>query len=164
VTEDVGRRRVVVVNQETAKRYFPNVNPVGKHITIDKNSKPGWFGSDQPYEIVGLVGNVKAFELRGPVYPAMYFNMFQENQLMDQFELRTTGDPAALATAVRLLLRDRLITESVTRIITMKEQVDSTIVPERLIATLSQFFSVLGVALAGIGLLRTVGLYGCPSD
>ena len=150
--QDVGHPRVVIVDQAMARRYFPNVDPIGKHITIDKSSKPGWFGNDQPYEIVGLVGNVKAFELRGPVYPTMYFDMFQENQLMDQFELRTTGNPIDLSTTVRLLMRDLLKTEPVTRIITLTEQVDSNIVPERLIATLSQFFGVLGVALAGVGL------------
>jgi putative ABC transport system permease protein len=150
--QDAGRARVVLVNQTMAQRYFPNVNPIGKHITIDKNSKPGWFGSDQPYEIVGLVGDVKAVELRGPVYPTMYFDMFQENQLMDQFELRMAGDPASLSTSVRRLMRDSLKAEPVTRVITLADQVDSNLVPERLIATLSQFFSVLGVALAGVGL------------
>jgi predicted permease len=150
--QDVGRSRVVVVNQAMARRYFPNVNPIGKHITIDKNSKPGWFGNDQPYEIVGLVGDVKAVELRGPVYPTMYFDMFQENQIFDQFELRTAENPASLSNAVRLLMRDSLKTEPVTRVITLADQVDSNIVPERLIATLSRFFSVLGVTLAGVGL------------
>ncbi len=113
---------------------------------------PGWFGSDQPYEIVGLVGDVKAFELRQPPYPTVYFNMFQENQLMDQFELRTAVNPAALSGTVRRIVRDLLKTVPVTRVTTLAEQVDSNIVPERLIATLSQFFGVLGAALAGIGL------------
>jgi putative ABC transport system permease protein len=40
----------------------------------------------------------------------------------------------------------------VTRVTTLAGQVDSNIVPERLIATLSQFFGVLGAVLAGIGL------------
>ncbi len=150
--QDVGRSRVVVVNQAMAGRYFPGENPIGKHITVDRNSKPGWFGNDQPYEIVGLVGDVKAVELRGPVYPTMYFDMFQENQIFDQFEIRTAGNPAWLSNAVKLVMRDSLRTEPVTRVITLADQVDSNIVPERLVATLCQFFSVLGVALAGVGL------------
>lgn len=150
--QDVGRSRVVVVNQAMARRYFSDVDPIGKQITMDKNSKPGWFGNDQPYEIGGLVRDVKAVELRGPVYPTMYFDMFQENQIFDQFEFRTAEHPAALFPAVRLLMRQSLKTEPVTRVITLADQVDSNIVPERLVATLSQFFSVLGVALAGVGL------------
>jgi predicted permease len=152
IPSDAGGSRVVVVNQTMAQRYFPGIDPIGKHITVDKNSKPGWFGSDKPYEIVGLAGGVKAVELRGPVYPTMYFDMFQEDQLFDQFELRTTKNPASLSNAVRLVMRDTLKNIPITRITTLADQVDSNIVPERLIATLSQFFSLLGVALAGVGL------------
>ena len=150
--QDARRPRVVLINQTMARRYFPGINPIGKHITIDKNSSPGWFGSDQPYEIVGLVGDVKAFELRDPPYPTMYFNMFQENQLMSEFELRTTGDPVSLSETVRRIMRDVFKTAPITRVTTLADQVDSNIVPERLIATLSQFFGMLGAALAGIGL------------
>ncbi len=150
--QDAGRSRVAMINQAMARRYFPGVNPIGKHITVDKNSKPGWFGSDQPYEIVGLVGDVKAVELRDPPYPTVYFNMFQENQLMDEFELRTSGNPASLSASVRRIIRDTLKTLPIAPVTTLADQVDSNIVPERLIATLSQFFGVLGAALAGIGL------------
>lgn len=150
--QDTGRSRVVIINQSLARRFFPGVSPIGKHITIDRNSKPGWFGTSQPYEIVGLVGDVKSVEIRDPPRPSAYFNMFQENQVMDQFELRTSGDPAALAETVRRMIRDLLKTVPVTRVTTLADQVDSNIVPERLIATLSQLFGVLGAALAGIGL------------
>jgi predicted permease len=150
--QDAGRSRVVLINQTMARRYFPGINPIGKRITIDRNSKPGWFGNNQPYEVVGLVGDAKAYELRDPPYPTMYFDMFQENQLMDQFELHTTGNPAALSRTVRRIVRDVLKTVPVTRVTTLAGQVDSNIVPERLIATLSQFFGVLGAVLAGIGL------------
>lgn len=152
IFQDAGRSRVAMINQTMARRYFPGINPIGKHITVNRNSKPGWFGSDQPYEIVGLVGDVKAIELRDPPYPTLYFNMFQENQLMDQFELRTSANPASLSGTVRRIVRDVLKTVPVTRVTTLADQVDSNIVPERLIATLSEFFGVLGAALAGIGL------------
>jgi len=150
--QDVGRPRVVVINQTMARRYFPGVNPIGKHITIDKHSKPGWFGNDQPYEVVGLAGDVKAFEIRDPPYPTMYFDMFQENQLMDQFELHTMVSPDSLSETARRAIRDVLKNARVTRITTLADQVDSNIVPERLIATLSQFFGMLGAALTGTGL------------
>jgi putative ABC transport system permease protein len=146
--QDAGRSRVVLINQTMARRYFPGVNPIGKRITVDRNSKPGWFGNNQPYEIVGLVGDAKAYDLGDHPFPMMYFNMFQENQLMDQFELHTTGTPASLSRTVRRTVRDVLKTVPVTRVTTLAGQVDSNIVPERLIATLSQFFGVLGAALA----------------
>ncbi len=149
---DAGGSRVAIVNQTMARRYFPGINPIGKHVTVDRNSKPGWFGSDQPYEVVGLAGDAKAIELRDPPYPTMYFDMFQENQLMDQFQLRTNGNPESVAGTVRHIVRSVLKAVPVTRITTLADQVDSNIVPERLMATLSEFFGVVGAALAGIGL------------
>jgi predicted permease len=150
---DVARPRVAIVNRAMARHYFPGVNPIGKHVAIDRDPKDGgWFGSDQPYEIIGMVGNAKIFELRDAPYPVIYFNMFQESQLLHQFELRTTVDPESVAGTVRRMVRDVLKTVPVTSVTTLADQVDSNIVPERLIATLSEFFGCLGAVLAGIGL------------
>lgn len=150
---DVGRPRVAIVNQAMARHYFPGVNPIGKHVAIDRTPESGaWFGDDQPYEIIGLAADAKAVELRDAPYRTMYFNMFQESRLLHQFELRTTMDPESVAGTVQRIVRDVLKTAPVTRVTTLADQVDSNIVPERLIATLSGYFGALGAALAGIGL------------
>ena len=138
---DVGRPRVAIVNQAMARHYFPGVNPVGRHVTIDRT-----------YEIIGVAGDAKAVELRDAPYPTIYFNMFQEGQLLHHFELRTSGDPEALAGTVRRMVREVLKTVPVANVTTLAGQVDSNLVPERLVATLSEFFGCLGAALAGIGL------------
>ncbi|HUK19502.1 MAG TPA: ABC transporter permease, partial [Bryobacteraceae bacterium] len=150
---DVGRPRVAIVNQAMARRYFPGVDPIGKHVAINRDPKDGgWFGSERPYEIIGLAGDAKTFELRDAPHPTIYFNMFQEDRLANQFELHTSADPESVAGTVRRMVRDVLKTVPVKRVTTLAEQVDSNIVPERLIATLSRFFGCLGVVLAGIGL------------
>ena len=149
---DVAGPRVAIVSAAVARHFFAGENPIGRHITIVHDPEPFPFGDDRPYEIIGLAGDVKPFELHEPPYPVIYFNMFQENHLFDQFELRTSTDPAAMAGTVRRVVRDVLKTAPLTRVKTLSEQVDSDIVPERLIATLSEFFGVLGAALAGIGL------------
>src|SRR5208337_4443884 len=146
------RPRVTIVSAAVARHFFAGVNPIGRHITIVHDPFPFPFGDDRPYEIIGLAGDVKPFELHDPPYPSIYFNMFQENHLFDQFELRTSADPAAMAGTVRRVVGEVLKTAPVTRVKTLSEQVDSDIVPERLIAALSEFFGVLGAALAGIGL------------
>jgi predicted permease len=150
---DVGRPRVAIVNQTMARHYFPGVDPIGKQVVIDPDPKNGgWFGTDQPYEIVGLVGDAKTFELRDAPYPLIYFNMFQESRLLNHFELRTAVAPESIAGTVRQMVRDVLKTVPVKSVTTLADQVDSNIVPERLVATLSEFFGCLGVVLAGIGL------------
>lgn len=149
---DVGRPRVAIVSTAVAGHFFPGENPIGRHIKIVYDPQPFPFGDDQPYEIVGLAGDVKPWELHEAPYPVIYFDMFQENHVNSRFELRTSSDPAAIAGAVRHVIGDVLKTTEVTRVRTLSEQVDADIVPEHLIATLSEFFGVLGAALAGIGI------------
>lgn len=101
---------------------------------------------------MGLVGDVKTFELRDAPYPLVYFNMFQEGRLLDHFEIRTAAAPQSIAGTARRIAGEVLKTVPVKSVTTLADQVDSNIVPERLIATLSQYFGCLGVVLAGIGL------------
>src|SRR5262249_5213821 len=76
----------------------------------------------------------------------------QDGRVFSQFALRTRIDPSAVASEVRRTIRELLKTVTVARITTLAEQVDSAIVPERLIVTLSAIFGALGVLLAAIGL------------
>jgi ABC-type antimicrobial peptide transport system permease subunit len=78
--------------------------------------------------------------------------VFRENQISSQLTLRTVVDPASVAPEVRHTVDNLLRTVSVARVTTMDDQVDASIVPERLIATLSGWFGALGTLLAAIGL------------
>lgn len=149
---DIGRPRVTIVSAAVARHYFPGENPIGRNITIVHDPRPFPFGDDRPYEIIGVAGDVKPFELRDAPYPTLYFDMFQANHIFDQFQLRTRSDPAAMAETVRRVAREVLTDVPVKRVTTLAAQVDSNIVPERLIATLSEFFGGLAAALAGIGI------------
>ena len=66
--------------------------------------------------------------------------------------LRTNIDPEAVAPQVRHAVRELFKTIPVVKVTTLAEQVDATIVPERLMATLSGWFGALGALLAAIGL------------
>jgi hypothetical protein len=149
--QDAGRQRVAIVSAQVARHFFPGENPIGRHVTIVHDPRPFPFGDDRPYEIIGIAGDVKLFELREQPYPTIYFDMFQDNHTFDQFELRTSGDPAAMAGTVRRTVREAAGLP-VKRVTTLSAQVDTNIVPEHLMATLSGFFGGLGAVLAGIGL------------
>jgi predicted permease len=142
--QDQGRPRMAIVNQTLVRYFFGNGNPIGRHIAFD--------GDSQPFEIVGVVGNMKSTDMREPGLRFVYFNMFQVGRNFSQFALRTSVDPAAVAGEVRRTVRASLKTVPVTKIITMAEQVDASIVPERLMAMLSGLFGALGAVLAAIGL------------
>lgn len=142
----------VIVSAAVADRLFPGESPIGRYIRIAHDPRPFPFGGDQPYQIVGLAADVKPFELHEPPYPTLYFDMFRENHIFDQFEVRTGSDPASMEGTVLRITRETLPSMPVKRLTTLAAQVDSNIVPERLITTLSELFGVLGAVMAGIGL------------
>jgi len=142
--------RVAVINQAMARNYFPEGNAVGKHFTIDRDWKG--FGEDQPFEIIGMVGDAKYSKIREGTYRTIYLNSFQDGNVSSNFALRTSVEPTAAAPEVRSAVRDLLKTIPIVQVTTLSEQVDASIVPERLIATLSGLFGVLGSMLAAIGL------------
>lgn len=150
---DAGKSRVAIISETMARYYFPGVNPIGRHVAIDRNPQTGgWYGDNQPYEIVGVAGDSKYTELREAPPRTMYFNMFQEARLAHQFVLRTHVDPMSITGETRSAVREVLKTVAITRVTTLSNQVDAAIVPERLIAILSGSFGALGALLAGIGL------------
>ena len=142
--EDASRSRVAIVNQAVARHYFRGSSPIGRHVAFD--------GEDMPYEIVGVVGDAKYLDLHEAAPRTVYLNSFQEGRISSQFALRTNVAPALAVAAVRQAVRDVLKTVPVTKVTTMADQMDASIVPERLIAALSGMFGTLGAALAAIGL------------
>ncbi len=142
--DDQGRTPVAIVSQAMARHYFPDADPVGKRFRFD--------GDDQPYEIVGMVGDAKYNEIRETAPRTIYLNMFQQGRVASQFVLWTRVAPGSVAGAVRRGVRDLLKTVSVARVTTLEDQVNASIVPERMIATHSGWFGALGSTLAALGL------------
>jgi predicted permease len=143
--QDDGRSYVAIVNQAMARSYFGDSSPIGKHFTFD--------GQARSYEIVGVVGNAKYLNLHDAAPRTIYLNAFQDSRgLAQQFALRTSVAPAAVVGDVRRVVRDELKTVRVAKVTTLTDQMDASIVPERLIALLSGFFGGLGALLAAIGL------------
>jgi predicted permease len=142
--QDQGGARVAIVNQAMARYYFGGADPIGKHITFDGDSKI--------YEIVGVAGNENYYEILETALRMVYLNAFQEERVSSGFALRTNIDPAVVAPEVRRVVREVLKTVAVSKTTTLNDQIDATIVPERLIATLSGWFGALGALLAAIGL------------
>jgi predicted permease len=142
--QDKGGPRVAIINQTMARYYFGNDDPIGKHVTFDDDGRP--------YEIVGMASDAKYMEIREATYRTIYLNTFQESSVDSRFALRTSIDPATVAPDVRRVVSELLKTVSVDSVTTLTDQVNASVVPERLMATLSLWFGMLGALLAAIGL------------
>ena len=137
---------VVVVNEEFARRYFPNQDPIGKRL---RTSSRG------PYqEIVGVARDAKYRDLREQTLPFIYIPLAQEYQRGMTLVVRTEGDPLAAAPAVRGLMQSLNKNLPLYNVTTMASHVRAALSAERMIAVLLGVFG--GVALA----LASIGVYG----
>jgi putative ABC transport system permease protein len=138
-------RRVVIVNELIARKYFPGENPIGQHIMLSQ-------GAGGEREIVGVVGDVKPDRLDAPSTPEIYepFALSPDNDMF--FLLRTAapiaGLPAAIRTTVSRLDRD----QPVAYIRPLSSWVAESISRQRFASTLFGVFSTVALMLAAVGI------------
>ena len=145
--EDEGRSRVAIINEATAHRYFGTASPLSKHFTFD--------GDQQTYEIVGIANDAKYSDLAEVAPPTIYLNAFQGSRMSAQtVALRTSGAHGSVVSNVRRIVSDTVRNIGVDNVTTLGAQVDASIVPERLITALAEFFGCVGA------LLSVLGVYG----
>jgi predicted permease len=143
--EDRGSARLALINRTMARFYFGDGSPIGKRFTVE--------GEQEPYEIAGVVGDAKYSDPRESMPHTIYLTAFQEGRtIASNFVIRTNLAPDAVSGEVRRAVSEVVKGVRVERVTTMAEQVDATIVPERLVALLSGAFGALGSTLAAIGL------------
>jgi predicted permease len=137
---------VGIVNQEFAKRFFPNQEVVGKHVN-DPESK-------RDFEIVGVVADTKYNSQRDDIEPLLFTPWLQDAEEMGEtyVSLRTEGDPTALANSVRQAVREVDTSLPVTEMSTQEDRSQRSLSQERLYARLLGFFAALALIAAAIGL------------
>jgi predicted permease len=149
--EDQGGPPVAIVSQSMARYYFGDRSPIGQLFTFERQDNRG-AAQDRPYQIIGVAGDTKYLNLQEPIRRMVYLHAFQHAAVPQQFSLRTTVPPETVAGEVRRVVRELLPTIAVARVTTMADQVNASMIPERLIAMLSGFFGALGALLAAVGL------------
>ena len=142
--EDAGRPRVAIVNQTLARHYFGSASPLGKHVLFDRDTAP--------YEIVGVAADAKYRDTDERPASTIYLNAFQQQRQYSRFSLRTAIPPAKVAAAARQVMEEVMPNDPVVTVRTLADQVDASIVPERLVVGVSTWFGALGAVLAAIGI------------
>src|SRR5262245_39538840 len=135
-------QKAVIVNETFARYYFSEADPLGRRF--------GYNAAGDESEIVGVVKDTKQRSLRERAQPTIYPPDFGQRDTT--FQLRTVADPTRLIAAVRQAAREIDANLPLYNIKTLATQVDESLVQERLIGTLSSFFGLLSLLLAGIGL------------
>jgi predicted permease len=144
----VAQPRAAVINQAFAREFFPNTDPLGKHVSDTFPGNPG------EMQIVGVVADTKPNSLRERVRPRIYAPLFhpiwEETEI--SYEIRSAGNAESLGKALRKAVQEANPALPQIEISTMSGLVDRSLGTDRLIATLSSCFGALALLLASIGL------------
>jgi putative ABC transport system permease protein len=145
-----GSASVAIVNHAFARKFFDGQNPLGRHVV--QPGSPTRPAIDR--EIVGYVEDAVYRALREPVPPTMYLPLPQQPDPPSSMSVSVRaagGSPAlltkSLAAALTGVNKDIAITFRM-----LSEQVNASLIQERIVAMLSGFFGGLALLLAGLGL------------
>ncbi|MGA3042160.1 MAG: ABC transporter permease [Bryobacteraceae bacterium] len=142
--DDQDAKRVALVNEAMVRKHFAHENPLGKHILMGK-----------AIEIVGVVADAKLYGLDAPVEPAIYVPLAQQpGNLAMAVVVRTEGDPAAAASAVRREILKLDPEQPISNVRTMQTVLSDSLMLRRVSMMLLAVFASLALMLA------TVGIYG----
>jgi macrolide transport system ATP-binding/permease protein len=148
-----GTPLVAVVNEVFAKKYFPDQNPIGRQFGLG-NSEAG------NLTIVGVAKAARYSSLKQEIPPVAYIsylqNIVKRPPIGMFFELRTAGNPLALAQTVRQAVHEEAATVPVTAMMTQTQRIDATITQERTFADLCTAFAILALLIACVGLYGTM--------
>ena len=144
--DDAHAPLTVLVNESLARRYWPEQNPLGKHITLGRMT--------QPAEVVGVLGDVRNVDLAADVKPEIYLPFTQFPWPAMSLIVRTAGHPQSFAGAVRARVLAIDLDQPVTAVRGMDEVLETAAAQPRFTTAL------LGALSAMAFLLAMVGIYG----
>jgi ABC-type antimicrobial peptide transport system permease subunit len=137
--------KVAIINESAARDYFAGRSPLGEVLD---------FGKPGAYQIVGVARDHKHQSLRQQAPRFAYVPIAQPVDLLTRISLAVASEQPAgtLAPAVTAAVRGVHHRTLISDVIGVQEQIDATLISERLLATLAAAFAVLAVLLAAIGL------------
>jgi predicted permease len=141
--DNAGAPRVFIINEATARRYWPGQEAVGKRLNRG--------------EVIGVVRNSKEKGLTKDARPAIYAPLLQSYVPDLTLHMRTATPSQTLLAAVRREVQTLDPQLPLYNLGTLAQQKDGSLYAERLAATLLTLFGLLALSLA------VVGIYGVLS-
>src|SRR5262245_28797407 len=139
---------VVILTQSMAHRLFPDEDAVGKRIL---------YGPNRPFEIIGVVGDIKRAALDNPDDIGSYVSFDQDPAPVLVVVARSESGTSSLAAGIRDVVQGIDKDLPISKIAMMDEVLDTTLAQRR-------FYLLLMCGFAGLALvLAAIGTYGVIS-
>ncbi len=142
---DTTDQRRAVISESLARKYWNGEDPIGKLIRV----------RGEPIEIIGICGDTRDFLLAEPA-PMLYRTWRDEPDSAQQFDVRSSEDPLALAHAVKGVVRD--MGGVVANIYRGSQFIEDTTWQQKQSARVLSVFAALALALAAVGLYGVISL------
>jgi putative ABC transport system permease protein len=140
---------VAVINQAMARTYWPNEDPVGKHLKL-KPASTSWT------TIVGVIANARSESLEADNSPLIYLSAYQRTAKDLAIFLRGRLDPAALPGQVREQVQsvDRELPVFGAKM--LPDVVSGAFAQRRFSMDAVLLFALTALLLAGLGIYGTI--------
>lgn len=148
-----GAHDVAIVNDVVARRYWPNDNPIGKHVNMSGQPAGPW------YEVVGVVAAIHHHNLSDHLQPELYrpYQQYLGPAFGAVIAIRSTRDPASLTPSIRAQIRNLYPNQPIGDIKPMVDLLSDTVAQPRFYTGLLSAFASLALILA------VAGIYGVMS-
>lgn len=143
--ERLGHSQFAIVSQSFVKKFFPNADPVGKHIDDDNFAEP------HNFEIIGVAGDVRGTVASNPE-PTFYVPLFRGEEDDASLVAVTGRDPLSFALAIQKIIADTDPNLAVSDILTMDQILGRNTLDAGFEMTLVVVFAAVSLLLAAVGL------------
>jgi putative ABC transport system permease protein len=140
-----GGPKVVVINETAARRFWPGESALGHIVTVGQ-------GFRDPAEVVGVVGDVLYGQMDKPASPDVYISYLQSPRRGMMLNVRTSGNSANLAEAIRDQVHALNRDLPLYNIKTMYERIREGTAKARFSATLLTVFAAMALILSAVGI------------
>ena len=149
---------VAIVNEEMARRYWPDREVLGASVVLHFSASAPWkpVASVERLTVVGVVADVKEFGPTQPDAPQIYLPYSQFPSRLLTFLLQTGVEPQSLATSAVAVIHRLDAEQAVSEIKTMDEYRSDLTTLNRTSALMVSLFAVFAFVLATAGLYASV--------
>ena len=146
--DDANAPHVIVINQTLADQLFPGTDPIGKRIDFTYTGKP------DIWQVVGVVADENLADMDRKPSPVIYESFAQSPDSSFSVVVRTSTDPASVASSVRRAVHDVDSQLPITALVSMDGIIAESpaIMVRRYPAYLVGAFALLALVLAVMGL------------
>ncbi len=140
---------VAVINETMAQTWWPNQNPIGKHLKLDPQSET-WI------TVVGVIANARTESVSEPAIPEVYVSLYQVRAKHLAIVLRGHLDTGAIPEMVRRQVQSVDPTIPVFEPRTLGQTVSASLSVRRFTMEMVALFAAAALLLAGLGIYGTI--------